>query len=83
VIAGNEAALQLGLNYGTPNIPVSNTVIEEHTGSVSFRNEINTTDNRNQQTTINYTLATPLTEGQVGPAGLSGASTAYKDARGL
>jgi hypothetical protein len=52
VVAGNQGALTVGVNYGAgPYGPVTNTLIEQHTGSISLQNHSGTTDKRNDLTT--------------------------------
>jgi hypothetical protein len=81
-VAGNNGPLRVGRQYAA-GFPVDNTLIEEHTGNISLQTETNTTNNGGQTTDINYTVATALTEAEVGPAGLDLASATYKAARGL
>lgn len=84
VVAGNVGPLTVGVNWGSaPYLPANNTLIEQHTGSISQPNATGTINNSGQATSINFVPAVPLTESQVGPDGLDLAPAAYKDARGL
>jgi hypothetical protein len=83
-VAGNDSTLRVGIMAGPGTVlPSTGTVIEEHTGSISFSNHVNTTDNRSQSTSVNFVPAAALTESEVGPDAIVNATAAYKAARGL
>jgi hypothetical protein len=84
VVAGNEASVRVGPHYGpSPYVPATNTLIEQHTGTVTLQDETGTINNSGQPTSINFAPAVALTESQVGPAGLALAPASYKVVRGL
>ncbi len=87
LIAGNSSGLKIGHTFGSQTIATTGTVVEEHTGTVTCDVETGTDgacgDAANPTTTVNYTLATPISSTQVGPGAMSSASASWKTPRGV
>jgi hypothetical protein len=82
-VIGNTVIAPVKIVVGeyTLTLPADDSDLEDNTGTVSEENETDTT--QSGTTTVNYTLATPLTEGEVGPAAATNAASAYKLRRGI
>ena len=84
LVSGNIGSLRIGHQYSSDyTFPAMNTVVENHTGSISLVAESGTIDRRNQAGSQTCSPAVELTRDNVGPAALAGASPAYRNARGL
>jgi hypothetical protein len=88
IVAGNNADLTVGRFFnpeGDYIYDATGTVIEQHTGNINriTDHETGAVDNRNSDTSINFTPAVQLTTSEVGPDALADASAAYRAARGL
>lgn len=93
-IAGNNVnGYTVGKDFGPQTVAVTTTTLEEcdtttivtgggaGTSTVTLSLQNTTTNNCGSATAINFTLATKLTTGQVGPSAFAGASAGYRAPR--
>ncbi len=79
---GNIGTLSVGhVTNANYDVAADGTIIEDHTGTINFDLDTNTTDNRNGPSSRNFVPAVELQIADVGPAALANASVAYLAAR--
>jgi hypothetical protein len=84
LVAGNLGPLIVGhAPLSSATLPVQNSVIEDHTGSITLESGFHTgtIDNRDQASDLKCAQAVPLRVAQVGPAAMSQTSASYLKCR--
>jgi hypothetical protein len=84
LVSGNIGPLKVGHQSDERYVlAAQGTTIKDHTGAISFGLETGTLDNANEAGAYDCAPAVRLNTSAVGPSALTGATSAYKAARGF
>lgn len=84
LVTGNNGSLTVGRQpNGSYDVAASGTIVEDHTGGITYALEVNTTKTPAVASSRNFPAAFELQVADVGPAAITNASAAYKAARDI